>query len=145
MFHSFFFFNSLARSRYLSFFSHSFNFILWSARTAKLTNLQVLFFLLIIIRSCLLAEIWCQNTIGVNVCYFLGEVIIIVIIIPTVILKIYIYIYIYLNTLYAGNIFGETLVGKVNNINFHPHQNIFFSSVYLFNTHPQYIYIYIYN
>ena len=42
MFHSFF--NSLARSRYLSFFSHSFSFILWSAGTAKLTILQVLFF-----------------------------------------------------------------------------------------------------
>ena len=42
MFHSFF--NSLARSRYLSFFSHSFSFILWSARTAKSTILQVLFF-----------------------------------------------------------------------------------------------------
>ena len=37
MFHSFF--NSLARSRYLSFFSHSFSFILWSAGTAKLTIL----------------------------------------------------------------------------------------------------------
>ena len=56
MFHSFF--NSLARSRYLSFFSHSFKFILWSAGTAKSTVLQVLFFLLIIIRSGLLAEIW---------------------------------------------------------------------------------------
>ena len=56
IFHSFF--NSLARSRYLSFFSHSFSFILWSARTAKSTILQILFFfLLIIIRSCLLAEI----------------------------------------------------------------------------------------
>ena len=55
MFHSFF--NSLARSRYLSFFSHSFSFILWSAGTAKSTVLQVLFFLLIIIRSGLLAEI----------------------------------------------------------------------------------------
>ena len=55
MFHSFF--NFLARSRYLSFFSHSFSFILWSAGTAKSTILQVLFFLLIIIRSCLLAEI----------------------------------------------------------------------------------------
>ena len=33
MFHSFF--NSLARSRYLSFFSLSFRFILWSAGTAK--------------------------------------------------------------------------------------------------------------
>ena len=56
MFHSFF--NSLARSRYLSFFSHSFSFILWSAGTAKSTILQVLFFLLIIIRSGLLADIW---------------------------------------------------------------------------------------
>ena len=55
MFHSFF--NSLARSRYLSFFSHSFSFILWSAGTAKSTILQVLFFLLIIIKSGLLAEI----------------------------------------------------------------------------------------
>ena len=56
IFHSFF--NSLARSRYLSFFSHSFSFILWSAGTAKSTILQVLFFLWIIIRSDLLAEIW---------------------------------------------------------------------------------------
>ena len=55
MFHSFF--NSLARSRYLSLFSHSFSFILWSAGTAKLTILQILFFLLIIIRSGLWAEI----------------------------------------------------------------------------------------
>ena len=57
MFHSFF--SSLARSRYLSFFSHSFSFILWSAGTAKSTILQVLFFfLLIIIKSGLLAGIW---------------------------------------------------------------------------------------
>ena len=55
MFHSFF--NSLERSRYLSFFSHSFSFILWSAGTAKSTILQVLFFILIIIRSGLLAGI----------------------------------------------------------------------------------------
>ena len=41
MFHSFF--NSLARSRYLSFFSLSFRFILWSAGTAKSSILQVLF------------------------------------------------------------------------------------------------------
>ena len=47
MFYSFF--NSLARSRYLSFFLHSFNFILWSARTAKSTILQVLFFFIIIL------------------------------------------------------------------------------------------------
>ena len=38
------FFNSLARSRYLAFFSHSFSFILWSAETAKSTILQILFF-----------------------------------------------------------------------------------------------------
>ena len=50
MFHSFFF---------NSFFSHSFRFILWSAGTAKSTILQILsfFFLLIVIRSGLLAEI----------------------------------------------------------------------------------------
>ena len=50
MFHSFF------NSRYLS-FSHSFRFFLWSAGTAKSTILQILFFLLIIIRSGLLAGI----------------------------------------------------------------------------------------
>ena len=55
LFHSFF--NSLARSRYLSFFSLSFRFILWSAGTAKSTILQILFFLLIIMRSGLLAGI----------------------------------------------------------------------------------------
>ena len=55
MFHSFF--NSLARSRYLSYFSLSFSFILWSARAAKSTILQVLVFLLIIIRSGLLVGI----------------------------------------------------------------------------------------
>ena len=42
MFHSFL--DSLARLRYLSFFSHSFRFILWSAGTAKSTILQILFF-----------------------------------------------------------------------------------------------------
>ena len=55
MFHSFF--NSLARSRYLSFFSLSFRFILWPTGTAKLTILQILFLLLIIMRSGLLAGI----------------------------------------------------------------------------------------
>ena len=55
MFHSFF--NSLASSRYLSFFSLSFRFILWSAGTAKSTILQILFFFIIIIRSGLLAGI----------------------------------------------------------------------------------------
>ena len=42
IFHSFF--NSLARSWYLSFFSHSFSFILQSARKEKSTILQILFF-----------------------------------------------------------------------------------------------------
>ena len=42
MFHSFF--NSLARSRYLSFFSLSFNFNLWSAGTA---NSTIFFFLVV--------------------------------------------------------------------------------------------------
>ena len=55
LFHSLF--NSLARSRYLSFFSLSFRFILWSVGIAKSTILQILFFylLLIIMRSALLA------------------------------------------------------------------------------------------
>ena len=55
MFHSFF--NPLTRSRYLSLSSHSFNFTLWSAETAKSIILQVLFLLLVIIRSGCLAEI----------------------------------------------------------------------------------------
>ena len=55
MFHSFF--NSLARSRYLSLFSNSFSFILWSAGTAKSTISQILVFSLIIFRSGFLAEI----------------------------------------------------------------------------------------
>ena len=41
VFHSFFF---LAWSRYLSFCSHPFSFILWSAGTAKSTILQILLF-----------------------------------------------------------------------------------------------------
>ena len=45
MYHNFF--NSLAISRYLSFFSLSFNFTLWSARTAKSTILQVLSFFVV--------------------------------------------------------------------------------------------------
>ena len=51
MFHSFF------RLRYLSIFSHSLSFILWSAGIAKSTILLVLFLLLIIIKSGLLAWI----------------------------------------------------------------------------------------
>ena len=45
LFHSFF--NTLARSRYLSFFSHSFRFILWFAGTAKSTILLLLLLLLL--------------------------------------------------------------------------------------------------
>ena len=37
-------FNSLARSRYLSFFSLSFRFILWFAGTAKSTILQITYY-----------------------------------------------------------------------------------------------------
>ena len=77
MFHSFF--NSLARSRYLSLFSHSFRFILWSAGTAKSTIFQILlFFLLIIIRSGLLARIrWSVCMLKSHrsyVCQFLRQV-----------------------------------------------------------------------
>ena len=61
MFHSFF--NSLAWSRYLSLFSHSFNFTLWFPnpvhRESKVHNsASSLSLLLIIIRSGRLAEIW---------------------------------------------------------------------------------------
>ena len=60
-FHSFF--NSLARSRYLSLFSHSFSFILWSTGVAKSTIWLIFFFcfffffLLVIIKPGLLVEI----------------------------------------------------------------------------------------
>ena len=53
MFHSFF--NSLVRSRYLSLFSHSFSFILWSAGTAKSTILQIFFFFFFFVDN---YEIW---------------------------------------------------------------------------------------
>ena len=68
MFHSFF--NSLARSKYLSLFSHSFSFILSSAGTAKSTILQIFLFFFVDY-YCLV--FWprlgdpfvCQSTIGV--------------------------------------------------------------------------------
>ena len=50
MFHSFF--NSLARSWYLFFFSFSLNFSMWSAGTAKSTILQVLFCLCFLFFCC---------------------------------------------------------------------------------------------
>ena len=52
-----FFFNSLAKSKYLSLFSISFNFILWSAGTAKSIIRQVLFLSLNISKFGCLAEI----------------------------------------------------------------------------------------
>ena len=70
MFHSFF--NSLARSRYLSFFSHSFSYILWSAGTAKFFFVFFCAFIfVIIIRSGFLAEIWwsvCMSKSHRNLC-----------------------------------------------------------------------------
>ena len=79
MFHSFF--NSLARSRYLSFFSHSFSFILWSAETAKSTILQVLFFCCCcwLLFGLVFRPRWgdpcvCRSPIGIYVCHFLGQV-----------------------------------------------------------------------
>ena len=76
-FHSFF--NSLARSRYLPFFSNSFTFILWSAGTAKSTILQILFFFCWLSLGLIFWPILgdpseCQSRIGVYVCYFLGQV-----------------------------------------------------------------------
>ena len=47
MYHSFF--SSFVRSKYLSFFSLSFNFTLWSAGTVKSTILQVLLFYLLLL------------------------------------------------------------------------------------------------
>ena len=77
MFYSFF--NSLAISRYLSFFIHSFSFILWSTGTAKSTMLQVLFFccwllLGLVVWPRLGGPCVCQSLIGVYACYFLGKV-----------------------------------------------------------------------
>ena len=77
MFHNCF--NSLARSKYLSFFSYSFSFILWSAGTAKLTILQILFFFFCwLLLGLVFWPRWgdpsvCQSPIGVYVCHFLGQ------------------------------------------------------------------------
>ena len=76
MFHTFF--NSLANSMYVSFFSHSFSFILLSAGTANSTILQIIFFsFLIIIRSGTLAKIrWSvsMSKSHKSLCHFLGQV-----------------------------------------------------------------------
>ena len=76
MFHSFS--SSLARSRYLSFFSISFCFILWSAGTAKSTILQVLFFFCLLSLSLVswpgLGDPFVyQSPIGVYASHFLGQ------------------------------------------------------------------------
>ena len=73
------FFNSIERSRYWSFFSNSFRFIQLSTGTAKSTILQILFFLLIIIRSGLLVRIRSSvcmfiSPIGVYTCHIQGHV-----------------------------------------------------------------------
>ena len=70
---------SLTRSRYLSFFSHSFCFILWSAGAAKSTILQIFFFFCWLLLNLVF---WprlgdpciCRSPIGVYVCHFLGQV-----------------------------------------------------------------------
>ena len=76
MFHRFF--NSLASSRYLSFFSHSFSFILRSAETANSTVLQVLLFWGLLVGMVFWPRLGdpcvCQSPRGVYVCYFLWQV-----------------------------------------------------------------------
>ena len=58
MFHSFF--NSLARSRYLSFFSHSFSFILWSAGISKSTLLQILLVVVFVVVIIIIIFLLCK-------------------------------------------------------------------------------------
>ena len=76
MFHSFF--SSLARLSYLSFFSNSFSFILWSAGTAKSTILQVLLFCWLLLYLLFWLRLGdpcvCRSPIGVYVYHFLGQV-----------------------------------------------------------------------
>ena len=73
IFHSFF--NSLVRSRYLYFFSHSFSFIRWSAGTAKSTILQILFFCWLLLGLVFWPRLGdpcvCQSPIGVYMCCFI--------------------------------------------------------------------------
>ena len=88
IFHSFF--NSLARSRYLSFFSLSFRFILWSAGQQS-RQFYIFFFLLIIMRSCLLAGIkWsvCMLKSNKSLCKSFIIIIIIIIIIINIVVVI---------------------------------------------------------
>ena len=83
LFHSFFQFPS--KIEYLSFFSYSFSFILWSTGTAKSTILQVLFSFLFFFFFCwlLLSLVFrprlggpcvCRSPIGFYLCHFLVQV-----------------------------------------------------------------------
>ena len=73
MFHIFF--NYLARLRYLSFFSHSFSFILWSAGTAKSTILYIWVFIFVVVVDWSSGDpCVCQCPIGVYGCHFRGQV-----------------------------------------------------------------------
>ena len=78
MFHSIF--NSLPRSRYLSFFSHFFSFILWSAGTAMSTILQVLFFVFVLFFCCFFCFVFifvfCFLLLGLVFWPSLGDIII---------------------------------------------------------------------
>ena len=75
IFHSFF--SSLAKSRYSSFSSHSFSFILGLAGTAKLTIFQILFLFCLLLGLIFWSRLGdlsvCQSPIGVYVCHFLGQ------------------------------------------------------------------------
>ena len=75
MFHRFF--NSLAKSRYLSFFSHSFSYILWSAGTVD-NFANSLFFFFVDYYKVFWPRLGdpcvCQSPIGVYVCHFQGQV-----------------------------------------------------------------------
>ena len=77
MFHSFF--SSLARSKYLSLFSHSFSFILYVSRHSKVDNfVGFLFFCWLLLDLVFWSRLGdpfvCQSPVGVCVCHFLGQV-----------------------------------------------------------------------
>ena len=71
--------DSLARSRNLSLFSHSFCFILRSAGTAKSTILKILFFFCWLLLGLVFWSRFsdpsvCQRPIGVYLCHFLWQI-----------------------------------------------------------------------
>ena len=75
------FLNSLAKSRYLSFFSLSFSFILWPAGTAKLIILEMFFFFFPLLGLVFCPNLGdpciCQSPLGVFMYYFLGRVLVV--------------------------------------------------------------------